>query len=40
MSDKEFKRLSRSQLILFTDVSGSVHCYEVVLIEPLPADAM
>jgi sortase A len=37
-----FGRLSALQpkdLILFTDVSGTVHCYEVVLLETLPADA-
>ena len=37
-----FGRLSELQpkdLILFTDISGTVHCYEVVLLETLPADA-
>lgn len=37
-----FGRLSALQpedLILFTDVSGTVHCYEVVLLETLPATA-
>ena len=37
-----FGRLSNLQpkdLILFTDISGTVHCYEVVLLETLPADA-
>ena len=37
-----FGRLSDLQpkdLILFTDISGIVHCYEVVLLETLPADA-
>ena len=37
-----FGRLSDLQpkdLILFTDISGTVHCYEVVLLETLPADA-
>ena len=37
-----FGRLSELQpkdLILFTDISGKVHCYEVVLLETLPADA-
>ena len=37
-----FRRLSDLQpkdLILFTDISGTVHCYEVVLLETLPADA-
>ena len=31
--------LQPKDLILFTDVSGSVHCYEVVLLETLPANA-
>ena len=37
-----FGRLSTLQpkdLILFTDISGNVYCYEVVLLETLPADA-
>lgn len=37
-----FGRLSELQpddLILFTDVSGEVHCYEVVLLETLPGNA-
>lgn len=37
-----FGRLSALQpkdLILFTDVSGTVHCYEVALLETLPANA-
>ena len=37
-----FGRLSQLQpkdLILFTDISGTVHGYEVVLLETLPADA-
>ena len=37
-----FGRLSELQpkdLILFTDVSGTVHCYEVVLLETLPGNA-
>ena len=37
-----FGRLSELQqkdLILFTDISGTVHCYEVVLLETLPANA-
>lgn len=37
-----FGRLSALQpkdLILFTDISGTVHCYEVVLLETLPANA-
>ena len=37
-----FGRLSQlhpKDLILFTDVTGTVHCYEVVLIETLPGDA-
>ena len=37
-----FGRLSEllpEDLILFTDVSGTVHCYEVVLLETLPANA-
>ena len=37
-----FGRLSELQprdLILFTDVSGTVYCYEVVLLETLPANA-
>ena len=37
-----FGRLSALQpedLILFTDISGTVHCYEVALLETLPADA-
>ena len=37
-----FGRLSQLQpkdLILFTDVSGTVHCYEVVLLETLPGHA-
>ena len=37
-----FGRLSELQpkdLILFTDISGTVHCYEVVLLETLPGDA-
>ena len=37
-----FGRLSELQagdLILFADISGSVHCYEVVLLETLPANA-
>lgn len=37
-----FGRLSVLQpkdLILFTDVSGTVYCYEVVLLETLPANA-
>ena len=38
-----FGRLSELQpkdLILFTDISGTVHCYEVVLLETLPANAI
>ena len=31
--------LEQGDLILFTDVSGTVHCYEVVLLETLPATA-
>ena len=31
--------LEQGDLILFTDVSGTVHCYEVVLLETLPASA-
>ena len=37
-----FGRLSELQpkdLILFTDISGTVYCYEVVLLETLPANA-
>ena len=37
-----FGRLSELQpkdLILFTDISGTAYCYEVVLLETLPADA-
>lgn len=37
-----FKRLPELQpkdLILFTDISGTVYCYEVVLLETLPAHA-
>ena len=37
-----FGRLSELQpqdRIMFTDISGAVHCYEVVLLETLPADA-
>ena len=37
-----FGRLSALQpkdLVLFTDISGTVHCYEVVLLETLPANA-
>ena len=37
-----FGRLSKLQpkdLILFTDISGIVYCYEVVLLETLPANA-
>ena len=37
-----FGRLSELQpkdLILFTDISGTVYCYEVVLLETLPGDA-
>ena len=37
-----FGRLSEMQpkdLILFTDISGTVYCYEVVLLETLPSDA-
>ena len=37
-----FGRLSELQpkdLILFTDISGTVHCYEVVLLETLPGNA-
>ena len=37
-----FGRLSELQfkdLILFTDVSGTMYCYEVVLLETLPANA-
>ena len=37
-----FGRLSQLQagdLVLFTDVEGTVHCYEVVLIETLPPTA-
>ena len=37
-----FGKLSALQpedLILFTDVSGTVHCYEVVLLETLPGNA-
>ena len=37
-----FGRLSElrpDDLILFTDVSGEVHCYEVVLLETLPGNA-
>lgn len=37
-----FGRLSELQpkdLILFTDISGTVRCYEVVLLETLPANA-
>lgn len=38
----QFGRLSELQprdLILFTDISGTVHCYEVILLETLPANA-
>ena len=38
----QFGRLSKLEpkdLILFTNVSGKVRCYEVVLLETLPADA-
>lgn len=31
--------LQPKDLILFTDVTGTVHCYEVVLLETLPAHA-
>lgn len=31
--------LQSKDLILFTDISGRVHCYEVVLLETLPGDA-
>ena len=31
--------LQPGDLILFTDISGTVYCYEVVLLETLPADA-
>ena len=37
-----FGKLSALQpqdLILFTDVSGTVHCYEIVLLETLPGNA-
>ena len=37
-----FGRLSELQpkdLVLFTDISGTVYCYEVVLLETLPANA-
>ena len=37
-----FGRLSALQpkdLILFTDISGTIHCYEVVLLETLPGNA-
>lgn len=37
-----FGRLSElrpEDLILFTDISGTVHCYEVVLLETLPENA-
>ena len=37
-----FRRLSELQpkdLILFTDISGTVYCYEVVLLETLPPNA-
>ena len=37
-----FGRLSELQsedIILFTDISGAVHCYEVVLMETLPGSA-
>ena len=37
-----FGRLSELQpkdMILFTDISGTVYCYEVVLLETLPANA-
>ena len=37
-----FRRLSELQpkdLILFTDISGTVYCYEVVLLETLPGSA-
>ena len=37
-----FGRLSALQpkdLVLFTDISGTVYCYEVVLLETLPANA-
>lgn len=37
-----FGRLSELQpkdLILFTDISGTVHCYEVMLLETLPGSA-
>lgn len=37
-----FGRLSALQpkdLVLFTDVSGTVHCYEVILLETLPGNA-
>lgn len=34
-----FSELRQGDIILFTDVSGTVHCYEVVLIETLPGEA-
>ena len=40
--ESHFGRLSQLQagdLILFTDISGNVHCYEVVLLETLPGNA-
>ena len=33
------RRLKPEDLVLFTDVSGNVYCYEVVLLETLPGDA-
>ena len=41
-NQSHFGRLSELQpkdLILFTDISGTVYCYEVVLLETLPANA-
>ena len=32
-------QLQPKDLVLFTDVSGTTHCYEVVLIETLPGNA-
>lgn len=37
-----FGRLSElieKDLVLFTDITGNVHCYEVVLLETLPKEA-
>ncbi len=35
----KLSQLQSGDLVLFTDVTGELHCYEVVLLETLPGDA-